>query len=929
MNKNYSTGMSSSDHAGTDTTCPYYLIIIGSLPQCSLKEKTLVQPWLKLLFEEEERIESKAGHIISSPMSAPLRDNRGVPGVIELCRLVCILQSLLLAGWIKNTEAQRVKEGCYDAFHVSCQDEKIPVETVVDDFSVEEVCAKLILDLNAVLNSVTIMDPLLHVDYINSIESTTELCDQVRVAYPHCIFCAAAGTQDQENTTSAVAGIEVDLDSCWKNHRLPKCGDQPSLEEVLLDDNQYSRFQTQADITATCDGYAALPSTTEVCERQALVGHLCPGNCDGTCFQDIAFPPSCDFAANISASWRVEGASDTLSLANVTDLLLLDVACSELRYKAFGHADDLATITNFSKHAEYFRVIQDTDSDCDRYRDAYPFCVWCDTGLCFDNDTPPTCEPPVTFETSFQNQTRREELEYASTICSYVYNSFYEVEDVFNISATVGKAILSADSVYCELSREVYHLCYWCAPDPEFFQGDKVACYSDDIDVLVPGDFVSLAVPDWKDRIVEGRLPPGSNAGLNCSALFEEWGYLTATIYIHHGWYEHNLLARLCPDNWCPSQPELAQEDYLGTTTTAERKALVWLSRTSAMMSFLGASFILCDILKDATRRSTVFHQLLVGMAIFDICTAFAWVFATAPIDTEVGSHVEGSAGNEASCTAQGFFIQLGFTSVFYNVSLSFYYVLVIAYSWREFQLRRIRPYMHALPIITGVGLALGGIPVYEAMEYGCHIKPLAPPDRMDSLWAELVFIVLPLGLSIIAITAAMLLVYCKVRQQTAATQKWAFGISRASTMQKAVFFQCFFYLLAFYVTWPILFSVYLASIDINGPLGLSMLVAFVAPLQGFNNFLVYMRPRIVAFCTRISERIISQCNASQSQATENVRVSSRDPIVSMGPSAALAFQSKASQGGSLHQESQEDPELPDAQLSTVKESAGTTSSEP
>lgn len=98
---------------------------------------------------------------------------------------------------------------------------------------------------------------------------------------------------------------------------------------------------------------------------------------------------------------------------------------------------------------------------------------------------------------------------------------------------------------------------------------------------------------------------------------------------------------------------------------------------------------------------------------------------------------------------------------------------------------------------------------------------------------------VLPLGLSIIAITAAMLVVYVKVRERARASSKWTFGIGKANTLEKQVFWQCFFYVLAFYTTWPILFAVYLASVDIGGPYGLTMTIAFVVPLQGFNNFLV------------------------------------------------------------------------------------------
>lgn len=46
--------------------------------------------------------------------------------------------------------------------------------------------------------------------------------------------------------------------------------------------------------------------------------------------------------------------------------------------------------------------------------------------------------------------------------------------------------------------------------------------------------------------------------------------------------------------------------------------------------------------------------------------------------------------------------------------------------------------------------------------------------------------------------------------------------------------------------SWPILFAVYLASVDQNGPFWLSVIVAFVAPLQGFSNLIVYLRPKLM-----------------------------------------------------------------------------------
>ena len=95
--------------------------------------------------------------------------------------------------------------------------------------------------------------------------------------------------------------------------------------------------------------------------------------------------------------------------------------------------------------------------------------------------------------------------------------------------------------------------------------------------------------------------------------------------------------------------------------------------------------------------------------------------------------------------------------------------------------------------------------------------------------------------------------------------------------MTKTVFWQCLFYALAFYITWPILFSVYLASVDLNGPLGLTLTVAFVAPLQGFNNFLVYIRPRFFHKVATPSQRQLEQEESSTEKTSfsQRIRISS------------------------------------------------------
>lgn len=71
---------------------------------------------------------------------------------------------------------------------------------------------------------------------------------------------------------------------------------------------------------------------------------------------------------------------------------------------------------------------------------------------------------------------------------------------------------------------------------------------------------------------------------------------------------------------------------YLGANSLHKQKTIVWSSRISAMLTFLGASFIAWDVLSHQEKRKHVYHQLLVMMACFDLFTALAWSFSSAAI---------------------------------------------------------------------------------------------------------------------------------------------------------------------------------------------------------------------------------------------------------------------------------------------------------
>lgn len=150
------------------------------------------------------------------------------------------------------------------------------------------------------------------------------------------------------------------------------------------------------------------------------------------------------------------------------------------------------------------------------------------------------------------------------------------------------------------------------------------------------------------------------------------------------------------------------------------------LPKISAILSICGSTGILAECFYfDRSRLQRVHHRILCLMAIFDILESpwyFASTWALPP-----NSVVKYAIRNDVTCKAQAFFLQLGVTTIILNACLSWYYVLVICYSWSEEKLReKAAPWMYGTPIILGFGIALAGFPLnlYHPSIDWCWIAP-------------------------------------------------------------------------------------------------------------------------------------------------------------------------------------------------------------
>jgi hypothetical protein len=314
----------------------------------------------------------------------------------------------------------------------------------------------------------------------------------------------------------------------------------------------------------------------------------------------------------------------------------------------------------------------------------------------------------------------------------------------------------------------------------------------------------------------------------------------------------------------------------LGTEEHPERRpAFPWIPRFSSFLSILSVTLISIDILRDKKKAGNVYCRLMLGMSVFDFFSSFAWIASSAAIPYDAGEPIYGASGNEATCKAQCFFFQLSIGGIFYNVSLSTYYYMVIIMSKREKWLKAQEWWLHGIPIGIGLIISFASIPFASNNYYGCHVR--LSPKEFD--WISYGLYVFPVGFVLIYCTSVTVFLCWSVRRQSSIANKWSFplretlsqskitseittGLSRSQNkckkrntvvfhkLKNQVMWQSVLYLSAFWCTWPLFLIAFVAS-DAVASLPQSVeYVYFVvaltfAPLQGFFNAIFYFRSRL------------------------------------------------------------------------------------
>jgi hypothetical protein len=202
--------------------------------------------------------------------------------------------------------------------------------------------------------------------------------------------------------------------------------------------------------------------------------------------------------------------------------------------------------------------------------------------------------------------------------------------------------------------------------------------------------------------------------------------------------------------------------------TLQQKRILAILPKVSGTLSCFFSGVIIYTILRDKKRRSRTYHRLIFGISCCDLSASFWLALSTWPIPEDGALW---AVGNETTCNLQGFFTQLGIASSFYNASLSFYYVLVVRYGWKEHQLKWAeRFFFHSIPLLWGLVSAITGlsIGVYGNASLWCWVSPLYQKFRWTAFYG-------PLWVMILIVTINSLLVFDHVRKTEIAAQRYRF----------------------------------------------------------------------------------------------------------------------------------------------------------
>ena len=310
--------------------------------------------------------------------------------------------------------------------------------------------------------------------------------------------------------------------------------------------------------------------------------------------------------------------------------------------------------------------------------------------------------------------------------------------------------------------------------------------------------------------------------------------------------------------------------------TTGQQIVVAVITMFGALLSLIGSSCIIWNICRKQKYKRDPYHRLLLGACMMDLISSVGWFMA--PIAPPEGSSPRAlSLGDTASCTAQGYFIQVGVGFMVYNACLSIYYLMTIRYKIPNERLVCKEAIMHGVSLVWGLCVAIVPIPMELYNELGvgngcwigrfpqyCETEenpvPCTRGANIDPTIVGYAIAGFPSVLSLVVVITSNVLIYLAIRKSQATTTRYSIGIvsDRQKKRTEAIASQATWYVVIFVnaVFWQLLLRI-LDAFDVitfENESSFTILIVFgqfCSASSGFGFLLVYTRPRYLRYRTR------------------------------------------------------------------------------
>ena len=152
---------------------------------------------------------------------------------------------------------------------------------------------------------------------------------------------------------------------------------------------------------------------------------------------------------------------------------------------------------------------------------------------------------------------------------------------------------------------------------------------------------------------------------------------------------------------------ELGPSTTSANMTDPQQIAITLIPMVTGTLSIIASTTIIAKVLQSRTKLSTPYNRLLMGLCVFDILVSTCHALSTLPVPKDRPGYWL-ALGNDTTCKAQGTLMVFSIIGApVYNLAFCIYFLCVIKYNMTDERFQGLwEPYLHAFPILYGVGAA-------------------------------------------------------------------------------------------------------------------------------------------------------------------------------------------------------------------------------